>query len=94
MLFLTERIRPTAPSMQRVCRAVADARARTELLLVAWTPRLVDDRAVDQRAQLAANRIGGGRTHLGHEHDGEVLRGRDPERRGGGTAPVSTRPGH
>jgi hypothetical protein len=47
MLFLTERIRPTAPSMQRVCRAVADARARTELLLVAWTPRLVDDRAVD-----------------------------------------------
>ena len=37
MLFLTERIRPTAPSMQRVCRAVADARARTELLLVAWT---------------------------------------------------------
>lgn len=41
MLFLTERIRPTAPSMQRVCRAVADARARTELLLVAWTPRLI-----------------------------------------------------
>jgi hypothetical protein len=33
--------------MQRVCRAVADARARTELLLVAWTPRLVDDRAVN-----------------------------------------------
>ena len=37
MLFLTERIRPTAPSMQRVCRAVADARARTELPLVPWT---------------------------------------------------------
>ena len=51
-------------------------------------PRLVDDRAVDQRAQLAANRVGGGGTHLGHEHDGEVLGGRDPERRGGGAAPV------
>src|SRR5712691_11386593 len=51
-------------------------------------PRLVDDRAVDNRAQLSANRVGGGRTHLGHEHDGEVLCGRDPERRGGGSAPV------
>ena len=37
MLSLTESIRPTAPSMQCVCRAVADARAHTELLLVAWT---------------------------------------------------------
>jgi hypothetical protein len=36
MLSFTESIRPTAPSMQRVCRAVADARARTALLLVAW----------------------------------------------------------
>ena len=36
MLSFTESIRPTAPSMQRVCRAVADARARTTLLLVAW----------------------------------------------------------
>src|ERR1700740_3481201 len=51
-------------------------------------PRLVDDRAVDNGAQLAANRVGGGRTHLGHEHDGEVLCGRDPERCGGGSAPV------
>src|SRR5262245_18517355 len=51
-------------------------------------PRLVDDRAVDNGAQLTAKRVGGGRTHLGHEHDGEVLCRRDPERRGGGTAPV------
>src|SRR5438034_2790833 len=51
-------------------------------------PRLVDDRAIDNRAQLFANRVGGGRTHLGHEHDGEVLCGRDPERCGGGSAPV------
>jgi len=36
MLSFTESIRPTAPSMQRVCRAVADAWARTALLLVAW----------------------------------------------------------
>jgi hypothetical protein len=36
MLSLTESIRPTAPSMQRVWRAVADARARTELILAAW----------------------------------------------------------
>src|SRR5438874_793968 len=36
----------------------------------------------------AANGVGGGRTHLGHEHDGEVLCGRDAERRGGGSAPV------
>src|SRR4029453_1555803 len=50
--------------------------------------RLVDNRAVDQRAQLAANRVGGGRPHLRHEHHGEVLGGRDPERRGGGPAPV------
>jgi hypothetical protein len=37
MLSFTESIRPTAPSMQRVCRAVEDARARTELLPTAWT---------------------------------------------------------
>src|SRR5262245_6385476 len=51
-------------------------------------PRLVNDRTVDQRAQLAANRVGGGRTHLGHEHHSEVLGGRDPARCGGGPAPV------
>jgi hypothetical protein len=36
MLYLTEIIRPHDPSMQRVCRAVEDARARTELILTAW----------------------------------------------------------
>src|SRR3954465_9661134 len=36
MLSFTESIRPTTPSMQRGCRAVADARACIELLLVAW----------------------------------------------------------
>src|SRR5262245_47771971 len=36
-------------------------------------PRLVDDRTVDKRAQLSANRVGGRRTHLSHKHDGEVL---------------------
>lgn len=37
ILYLTEIIRPNDPSMQRVCRAVEDARARTELLPTAWT---------------------------------------------------------
>src|SRR5262245_46481458 len=50
--------------------------------------RLVNDRTIDQRAQLAANRVGGGRTHLGHKHNSEVLCGRDPECCGSGAAPV------
>ena len=37
LLYLTEIIRPNDLSMQRVYRAVEDARARTELLPTAWT---------------------------------------------------------
>ena len=36
MLCLTESIRPNDPSMQCVCRAAEDARARTELIVTAW----------------------------------------------------------
>ncbi len=36
MLYLAKSIRPNDPSMQRVCRAVEDAQARTELILAAW----------------------------------------------------------
>jgi len=37
MLYLAEIIRPTDRSMQRVCRVVEDAQARTELLLATRT---------------------------------------------------------
>src|SRR5689334_15172396 len=50
--------------------------------------RLVDDRAIDDALQLAAE-VEGARGHqLGHEDDAQVLLRVDPEDRRGGAAPV------
>jgi len=45
MLCLTEIIRPNDPAMQRLCRAVEDARALTALIVAVW--KLVRVLAVD-----------------------------------------------